>query len=400
MKTPLEGLRVLDFSHALAGPHCSTMLADYGADVLKLETPVTGDIARAWGAPLPGGENSYFVSLHRNKRGLSINLKTDAGRQLCLSLMKNVDVVLENFRVGALKKLGLGYEVAREHNPGIVYCSISGFGQDGPYRDRAALDLVVQAESGMISVTGEPDTVGARCGVSIADLTAGMYAAFGIMMGLRVKEQTGEGQYIDVSMLEGQLSLLNIMISSYDADGEVPGPMGTAYKALLPYQVFQTATHDLALAVGSEKLWRIFCPLIGHPEIVEDKRFLSNKERNVNRVELIEILQSALLKQSFEYWEKTFLTAGIPMGAINTVDQIVEHPQVKARGAMVDVEHPVAGPVRMVNVPVKLSSTPGSIRRPSPALGQHSGEILREVLNLPESEIAALFDAGVVVGQR
>ncbi|MFK7967051.1 MAG: CaiB/BaiF CoA transferase family protein [Burkholderiaceae bacterium] len=400
MKTPLEGLRVLDFSHALAGPHCSTMLADYGADVLKLETPVTGDIARAWGAPLASGDNSYFISLHRNKRGLSINLKSDAGRQLCLSLMKNVDVVLENFRVGALQKLGLGYEAAKEQNPGIVYCSISGFGQDGPYRDRAALDLVVQAESGMISVTGEPDTVGARCGVSIADLTAGMYAAFGIMMGLRVKEQTGEGQYIDVSMLEGQLSLLSIMISSYEADGEVPGPMGTAYKALLPYQVFRTATQDLALAVGSEKLWKIFCPLIGHPELVEDPRFTSNKQRNANRAALVETLQNALLKHPFVHWEKTFLEAGIPMGAINTVDQVVHHPQVKARGAMVEMTHPSAGAVNMVNVPVKLSATPGSIRRPAPALGQHSGEILREVLNLPDSEIAALFDAGVVVGQR
>ena len=400
MKTPLEGLRVLDFSHALAGPHCSTMLADYGADVLKLETPVTGDIARAWGAPLPSGDNSYFISLHRNKRGLSIDLKSDAGRQLCLSLMKNVDVVLENFRVGALQKLGLGYEAAKEQNPGIVFCSISGFGQDGPYRDRAALDLVVQAESGMISVTGEPDTVGARCGVSIADLTAGMYAAFGIMMGLRVKEQTGEGQYIDVSMLEGQLSLLSIMISSYEADGEVPGPMGTAYKALLPYQVFRTATQDLALAVGSEKLWKIFCPLIGHPELVEDPRFNSNKQRNANRAALVETLQTALSKHPFTHWEKTFLEAGIPMGAINTVDQVVQHPQVKARGAMVEMTHPSAGPVSMVNVPVKLSATPGSIRRPAPALGQHSGEILREVLNLPESEIAALFEAGVVVGQR
>ena len=399
MKTPLEGLRVLDFSHALAGPHCSTMLADYGADVIKLETPGAGDIARAWGVPLPGGENSYFVSLHRNKRGISIDLKTDAGRELCLKLVEKCDVVLENFRVGALSKLGLGYDVVRERNPGIVYCSISGFGQDGPYRDRAALDLVVQAESGMISITGEPDSGGSRCGISIADLAAGMYAAYGIMMGLRVKDQTGKGQYVDMSMLEGQLSLLNVMISTFQADGEVPTPMGTAYKALLPYQVFRTATRDIALAVGSEKLWKLFCPLIGRPELLEDERFQGNANRNQHRDELIEILQGEFLKQPFEHWEKTFLAAGIPLGAINTIDKVVDHPQVRAREAMVAVEHPRAGPVEMVSVPVRLSETPGSIRRPSPSLGEHSGEVLREVLGLSAQEVADLIASGVVVGQ-
>jgi len=201
MQSPLEGVKVLDLSHALAGPHCSTMLADFGADVYKLETPGSGDISRAWGESLPGGEKSYFVSLHRNKRGLSVDLKSEAGKALFLDLVEQVDVVLENFRVGALERLGLGYDVARERNPGIIYCSISGFGQDGPYRHRAAMDLVIQGESGMISVTGEPGSSGARCGVSIADLTAGMYAAFGILMALRVKEKTGQGQLVDVSML-------------------------------------------------------------------------------------------------------------------------------------------------------------------------------------------------------
>ncbi len=399
MKSPLDGIRVLDFSHALAGPHCSTMLADYGADVLKLETPVTGDIARAWGVPLPGDESSYFVSLHRNKRGLSIDLKSEEGKALCLDLYDKVDVVLENFRVDALNRLGLGYEVARARNPGIVFCSISGFGQDGPYRNRAALDLVVQAESGMISITGEPGTSGSRCGVSIADLTAGMYAAFGIMMALRVKEHTGQGQYVDMSMLEGQLSLLNVNISSYQADGEVPGPMGTAYKALLPYQTFQTRTRDIALAVGSEKLWKIFCPLIGHPELLSDPRFTRNADRNLHRSELIQILQQALLARSYEDWEAVFLPAGIPMGAINRIDTVVDHPQVRAREAMVKVDHPRAGPVEMVGMPVRLSDTPGSIRRASPSLGEHSGEILKEVLGLSETRIADLLARGIIAGK-
>jgi len=340
MKTPLEGVRVLDLSHALAGPHCATMLADFGADVYKLETPNTGDIARAWGVPLKGGDNSYFVTLHRNKKGLSVDLKSAEGKELFMQLVEKCDVLLENFRVGALEKLGLGYEAVKARNPGIIYCSVSGFGQDGPYRERAALDLVVQAESGMISVTGEPGTTGSRCGVSIADLAAGMYAAFGIVMALRVKEKTGVGQQVDVSMLEGQLSLLNIMIAAYLADGEVPKPMGTAYGALLPYQTFKTKTRDLALAVGSQKLWKIFCPLIGRPDITDDPRFADNNARASNREALIDILKEVFLTKSYDEWEQLLVGAGIPMGAINTVDQVVEHPQVVARQSMVEVEHP------------------------------------------------------------
>lgn len=396
MQTPLEGVRVLDLSHALAGPHCATMLADFGADVYKLETPHTGDIARAWGAPLPGGENSYFVALHRNKRGISIDLKSPEGKELFLQMVEKADVVLENFRVGALNKLGLGYDVVSKRNPGIVYCSVSGFGQDGPYRDRAALDLVVQAESGMISVTGEPGTSGSRCGVSIADLAAGMYAAFGIVMALRVKEQTGQGQQVDVSMLEGQMSLLNIMISSYLANGEVPRPMGTAYGALLPYQTFKTQTKDFALAVGSQKLWKIFCPLIGRPDLTDDPRFIDNVSRNENRDELIRILQEVFLTRGFDEWEKLLVGAGIPMGAINTIDQLVEHPQVLARDSMVEVAHPRAGSVRMVGVPVRLSKTPGAIRRPSPSLGEHSAQVLKELLDLPDERINELIEQGIV----
>src|SRR5712692_5894858 len=218
MQMPLEDVRVLDLSHALAGPFCSTMLADFGAEVIKLEPRDAGDIARAWGPRLPGGETSYFVSLHRNKKGIEVDLKHPQGKELFFRLVERCDVVLENYRVGALARLGLGYAAARERNAGIIYCSVSGFGQDGPYRDRAALDLILQAESGMISVTGEPGGHSARCGVSVADLTAGMYAAFGIMLALRVKEWTGRGQAIDVSMLEGQLSLLGSMIGAYFAD--------------------------------------------------------------------------------------------------------------------------------------------------------------------------------------
>jgi formyl-CoA transferase/CoA:oxalate CoA-transferase len=398
MKLPLEDVVVLDLSHALAGPHCSTLLADFGAQVIKLETPGSGDIARAWGVPLPGGENSYFVGLHRNKQGVSIDLKSDEGKALFFRLAEKADVLLENFRPGTLDKLGLGYDAVRARNPGIVFCSVSGFGQDGPYRDRAALDLIVQAESGMISITGEPGSHGSRCGVSVADLTAGMYAAFGILLALRVKERTGEGQRVDVSMLEGQISLLNVMISAYLADGEIPRPMGTAYKALLPYQTFRTQTRDIAIAVGSQKLWRIFCPLIGRPDLTDDPRFATNAARIRHRGKLIDIVQQVLLTRSYEQWEAAFLEAGVPVGAINDVAQLLEHPQVKARGAMVDMTHPRAGPVKLVGVPVKLSKTPGAVRTPSPALGEHSAMTLRDLLGLPDDEIGRLIDAGVVHG--
>ncbi len=396
MAMPLDGVRVLDLSHALAGPFCSTMLADFGAEVIKLEPRGAGDISRAWGAPLPGGETAYFVSLHRNKKGIEVDLKAPPGKDLFFRLVAKCDVVLENYRVGALARLGLGYEQARERNPGIIYCSVSGFGQDGPYRDRAALDLILQAESGMISTTGEPGTHGVRCGVSIADMTAGMYAAFGIMLALRVKERTGRGQSIDVSMLEGQLSLLGTMIGGYLADGELPRPMGTAYKALLPYQTFRTRTRDLALAVGSEKLWKVFCPAIGCPELADDPRYRTNADRARNRESLIARLQDVFLTRPYEEWEPILLSRGIPMGAINSIAQVVEHPQVLARGALVETAHPRAGKVKMVGAPVRLSETPGSVRTPAPTLGEHTDQVLREVLGLDDEAIAALRNSGVI----
>jgi len=396
MQAALEGIKILDLSHALAGPFCSTMLADYGAQVIKIEPPGLGDISRAWGTPLPGGETDYFASLHRNKQGMVLDLKNPEGKETFLRLVEHCDVVLENYRAGALAKLGLDYATARARNPGIIYCSISGFGQDGPYRDRPALDLILQAESGMVSVTGEAGGHGARAGVSIADLTAGMNAAFGIMLALRVKEKSGIGQAIDVSMMEGQLALLGTMISNYCGTGDIPKPMGTAYKALLPYQTFRTRTRDLALAVGSEKLWKVFCPVIGCPELAEDPRYRTNADRAENRESLIARLQQAFLTRSYEEWEALLTKSGIPVGAINNLAQVVDHPQVKARGSIVEIDHPRAGKIRVVGVPVRLSATPGSVRTPSPALGEHTGEVLSALLGMGAGEIDALRAAGAL----
>jgi crotonobetainyl-CoA:carnitine CoA-transferase CaiB-like acyl-CoA transferase len=391
----LSDITVLDLSHALAGPFASTMLGDYGAEVIKIE-PLDGEIARAWGPPFYGDEAAYFVNLNRNKKSLALDLKHPEGQALFFRLLDRADVVLENLRVGTVARLGIDYARVRERQPRVVYCSISGFGQDGPYRDRAALDLVVQAESGMISITGEPGGAGVRAGVSIADITAGMYAAFGILAALHARQQTGRGQFLDVSMLEGQLGILSGMIGAYLADGIVPGPLGTAYGALLPYQTFRTRTRDIAIGIGSDKLWRTFCPLVGLAQMMDDPRYVTNARRNANRMSLVAALQEAFLTRTYEEWEAVLLPAGIPMGAINTIDQVVDHAQVRARGSLVESTHPVAGSIRMTGPPVRMSDTPGTVRAPAPLLGEHTEEILRERLGMSGAEIARLRRERVV----
>ena len=391
----LDDVTVLDLSHALAGPFASTLLGDYGAEVIKIE-PLDGEIARAWGPPFYGGEAAYFVNLNRNKKSVALDLKQPAGRDIFLKLLDGADVVLENLRVGAAKRLGIDWDAVRARQPRIVYCSISGFGQDGPYRDRAALDLVVQAESGMISVTGEAGGRGVRAGVSIADITAGMYAAFGILAALHARGRTGRGQFVDVSMLEGQLGILSGMIGAYLADRVVPQPLGTAYGALLPYQTFHTRTRDIAIGIGSDKLWRTFCPLLGLPELVDDPRYVTNAARSANRAALVAVLQEAFLTKSYEAWEAILLPAGIPMGAINTLDGVVEHPQVAARGALVECTHPVAGTIRMVGPPVRMSDTPGAVRSPAPLLGEHTDAVLKTRLAMSDGDIARLRNARII----
>jgi len=385
----LSDITVLDLSHALAGPFASTMLGDYGAEVIKIE-PLDGEIARAWGPPFYGDEAAYFVNLNRNKKSVALDLKHPEGKALFFRLLDRADVVLENLRVGVVAKLGIDYASVRERQPRVVYCSISGFGQDGPYRDRAALDLVVQAESGMISITGEPGGAGVRAGVSIADITAGMYAAFGILAALHARQQTGRGQFLDVSMLEGQLGILSGMIGAFLADGIVPGPLGTAYGALLPYQTFRTRTRDIAIGIGSDKLWRTFCPLVGLTQMMDDPRYVTNARRNANRMSLVAALQEAFLTRTYEEWEAVLLPAGIPMGAINTIDQVVDHAQVRARASLVESTHPVAGSIRMTGPPVRMSDTPGMVRTPAPLLGEHTEEILRERLGLTAQDIQRL----------
>ena len=396
----LDDITVLDLSHALAGPFASTMLADFGADVVKIEAPGTGDIARRWGPPFYKSESAYFVNLNRNKKSVEIDLKHPEGTELFFRLVEQADVVLENFRVGTVERLGIDYEATSSRNPRIVYCSISGFGQDGPYRDRSALDLIVQAESGLLSVTGDAGGRGVRCGVSIADITAGMYAAFGVMTALHARRHTGRGQFIDVSMLEGQLGILSGVIGTYLADHIVPEPMGTAYAAILPYQTFRTRTRDIAVGVSSDKMWRTFCPLLGLEPLKDDPRYATNAARHANRTALITTLQATFATRTYEEWEAVLLPAGIPIGAINSIDAVVKHPQVAARGALVTTRQPDACTLDVVARPVRLSETPGSVRMPAPRLGEHTDAVLRDRLGLRDGELEHLRRQGVIGARR
>lgn len=393
----LDDVTVLDLSHALAGPFASTMLANFGADVIKIEPPGTGDIARAWGPPFHGRDSAYFVSLHPNKQSLELDLKQPEGKEIFFRLLDRADVVLENLRVGVVKRLGIDYPSVSARQPRVVYCSISGFGQDGPYRDRAALDLIVQAESGMISVTGPADGPTVRCGVPIADQTAGMFAAFGIMTALHARQRTGRGQFIDVSMLEGQLSLLHGSMGAYLADRVIPKAWGTAYASVLPYQTFHTKTRDLALGIGSDKAWRTLCLLMGLDELANDPRYATNAGRVANREALVHRLQQTFFTRTYEEWEPLLSSNGLPVGAINQIDDVFKHPQVQARGTLVEVEH-ATGPVAVVGPPMHLSDTPGAVRTAAPVLGQHTELILRERLGLDAEDIVRLRDARVIGG--
>jgi crotonobetainyl-CoA:carnitine CoA-transferase CaiB-like acyl-CoA transferase len=396
MPGALDGLTILDLSHALAGPFASTMLAGCGADVIKIEPPGRGDLSRAWGPPFYGSESAYFVHLNAGKRSVVIDLASSGGRELFLALVATADVVLENLRPGAVQRLGIDYAPVAARNPRIVYCSISGFGQDGPYRDRAALDLVVQSESGMISITGEPGTEGVRCGISIADITAGMYAAFGITAALQARHTTGVGQFLDVSMFDAQAGILQTAIGAYLADGRVPGPLGNAYPTLVPYQTFATRTRVLALGVPSDKVWQALCRAIGLDTFAHDGRYTTNAGRREHADALLETLQSVFAQRTYEEWEAELLAAGVPVGAVNTMDLVVDHPQLAARGLLVATHHPVAGPVTVVGPPVRFSATPGGVAGPAPLLGQHTDQVLRERLGLDADGLARLRQQGAI----
>jgi formyl-CoA transferase/CoA:oxalate CoA-transferase len=396
MEQCLEKIRVLDFSHALAGPYCTLLFSYYGADVYKVESPDAGEMGRTWGPPFTGGEASYFLGLNAGKYGLAIDMKKPEGIELCLRLAERCDVLLENFRPGTLERLGLGYSVVRARNPRLIYCAISGYGQNGPSRNEAAMDLILQASCGLMSVTGTPAGELVRCGHSVADITAGMFAMIGILLALRTRETTGTGQYIDVSMLDGMISAMSSAYANYNGLGISPRPMGSAFASIVPYRGYPTADRDLVIAVASDRLWELFCEAIEHPELAAHPGFATNADRVRNRDLVDRTIADIMKGRKAEEWIAIFQRMGIPHSPVCTLEEVVRSPQSQTRQMFVPVEHGSAGVFPVTGLPVKLSDTPGSIRGGAPALGQHTETVLRNLLDFSNEELASLRRAGVI----
>ena len=402
----LAGVRVLDLSRVLAGPWCTQTLADLGADVIKIERPGTGDDTRAWGPPYlkdadgrDTSEAAYFLGANRNKRSLAVDLATPQGQAIVRKLAGQVDVLVENFKVGDLARYGLDAQSLLAEHPGLVICSITGFGQTGPYADRAGYDYAVQGMGGLMSVTGERDDLPGggpqKVGVAVADLFTGMYATVAILAALRHRDATGQGQVIDMALLDTQLAMLANLGSNYLCSGKVPGRMGNAHQNIVPYQVFEASDGHLILAVGNDRQFAKFCEIAGHPEWAADERFATNAERVRHRATLVPLLEQVIRGRPRGDWLAALEAAKVPCGSINSIAEAFADPQAQARGAVVDLPHPLTPDLRLVASPMKLSATPVTYRHAPPLLGQHSDELLREA-GCSADDIAAWRAAGVI----
>jgi len=394
--SPLNGLTVVDLSHALAGPYCTMLMATYGARVIKVEGLDSGDIGRAWGPPYSGADASYFLGINTGKQAIAIDLKDPRGVALCLDLITRADILVENFRPGTMDRLGLGYDAARAVNPRLIYCSISGFGQTGPRRDGPAMDLILQAASGLISMTGTEAGDQVRCGHSVADVTAGMFALIGTLMALRAREDTGRGQYVDVSMLDGMISAMASAFAHLFGSGVPPKPRGTAFGTIVPYACFPTLDRPIGIAVASEKLWQSFCRAIERPDLAEDPRFQSNGLRVEHRGVIEPLIVETFRSRKASEWLDIFGRHGVPCTLVNDLAEVAADPQAAAREMFPTVDHPVAGSMRVTGAPVKFSESTGQVRTPAPLHGQHTREILKDFLGLSDREFDQLREAGVV----
>lgn len=396
MTKPLEGIRVLDLTRVLAGPYCTMLLADLGAEIIKVEMPGIGDDSRTFG-PFKNNKSLYFVSINRGKKSISLNLKKEKAKQLINKLVKKVDVVVENFRPGTMDKLGLSYDKLKSINPRIIYASSSGFGQTGPYSTKPAYDMLVQAMGGIMSITGWPETPPTRVGMSIGDIGASLFTAIGISSALYQREITGEGQCIDVAMLDCQVAILENALIRYQVDGNPPSPIGNRHPTITPFQAFKTKDEYLAVPVGNDKLWDVFCRTIGQDELIKDPRFITNKKRTENIDELIPILNEVIIQKTASEWCCIFEEAGLPHSKINTIDKVMKNPQILARNMLVDVEDKDIGRFKIAGNPIKMSSFQDDLEKaPAPDIGEHNKEILKDVLGLSDEEIKQLKVDGVI----
>lgn len=383
---PLEGIRVLDLSRVLAGPYSTMILADMGAEIIKIERPGEGDDARAY-APFVGEESAYFMSVNRGKKSVALDFKEPEDMEIFWELVKKSDIIVENFRPGTMEKLGMGYEDIKKINPRIIYAGISGFGHTGPYKNRAAYDMLAQAMGGIMSVTGEPGSPPVRVGASVGDITAALFGTIGILTALHVRNMTGEGQKVDVSMLDSQVALLENAVARYGVTGKVPGPIGTRHAVIAPFQGFPTKDYYVIIPCGNDVLWDKLCRVLGIEQYRADPRFKTNKARVENVDELEKIISSVTKMKTTNEWVKLLDDVGHPVGVINTIDKVVNDPQVLAREMIVEVEHPAAGKTKIAGNPIKLSATPIEIKDPAPLLGEHTKWVLQQILGWNDEKV-------------
>jgi len=405
-RLPLSGIRVLDMTRVLAGPYCTQILGDLGAEVIKIEHPIRGDDTRAWGPPYATytdsdhegpGESAYFLSVNRNKKSVGLSFAHPAGVDILHRLAKDCDVLVENYLPGALKKYAMDYATISEINPSIVYASITGYGQTGPYSNRAGYDVMVEAEFGLMHITGHRDGPPAKVGVAITDLTTGLYTSNSVMAALIGRGRTGRGQHIDVALSDCQTaSLANIASSTLISGKKDTGRWGTAHPSIVPYKGFKTADGDILLGGGNDRLFGVLCKRLGRPEWAEDSRFVTNNVRVKHRAELEDMIESLTRKKTTQQWLEILEGSGMPYAAINDVKSTLEHEHSKARNMVTEIDHPACGPLKLVNTPVKYSYSKPSIRSPPPTLGQHTNEVLQDLLGMSEQDIESLKSEGVI----
>jgi formyl-CoA transferase len=387
---PLSGYRILDLSRILAGPYCTMILGDQGAEVIKVERPGTGDDTRTWGPPFAGGESAYYLCCNRNKKSIVVNLKDPAGQQLVRELARTSDVLVENFTPGLTKRFGLDYETLHTINPRLVYASITAYGQDGPYRDRPGYDMVLSAVGGLMYITGEQDGDPCKVGVAITDVLTGIYTSGAITSALLWRERSGRGQFIDISLLDAQVSALANISSNYLVAGQEAQRWGTAHESIIPYQVFQAKDRPIAIAAANHKLWVSFCKAVDREKWMDDPRFESNSKRVENRDVLLPLINELLLERTCAEWMDLLVQAAVPCGPVNDMEHLFADPQLQHRNMIVELPHPTIGTLRLTGVPIKYSDTPGTIRLHPPLLGEHTDEVLTDVLGYSPDRIEKL----------